>query len=85
MTYAWKIRISITSSYYVGDQSISSETYLAETTIHHEVCAIDEAALITRQEHHGVCLLNGLAEAATGEMHLTAEALSVVVTKPVLQ
>ena len=32
-----------------------------------------------------MCLLNGLTKAATGEMHLTAEALGVVVTKPVLK
>lgn len=69
----------------MGDHPIASETYLAETTVHHKVCTIDEAALVAGQEDHGVCLLDGLAEAAAGEVDLTAEALGVVITEPVLQ
>jgi hypothetical protein len=69
----------------VGEHQHPSETYLAETAIYDKVCAIDKAALVTRQEHHGVCLLDGLAEATAREMHLTAEALGVIITEPVLQ
>lgn len=47
--------------------------------------AVDEAGLVAGQEDDGVGLLNGLAEAAGGEVHLAAVALGLVVTEPVLE
>lgn len=69
----------------MGEHQHPSGTYLAKTAVYDEICAIDEAALVTRQEYHGVCLLDGLAEATAREMNLTAEALGVIITEPVLQ
>lgn len=61
------------------------QTYLAQTTVDKEISAVDEAALITGQEHNSMGLLNSLAEATTREVNLTTEALGVVVAEPILE
>lgn len=61
------------------------QTHLGHAAIDDKVCTVDETALITCKEQNGLCLLNGLAEAAAGEVHLTAVTLSLVVAEPVLE
>jgi hypothetical protein len=55
------------------------------TAIDHKVGAVDEAALVAGKEENRLSLLNGLAEATSGEMDFTAVALCLVVAKPVLE
>lgn len=59
--------------------NLENPTYLAQPTVNNKVRAIDKAALVAGQEDHRVSLLNGLAESAAGEVHLTTEALGMVV------
>ena len=54
-------------------------------TVDNEVGTVDKAALVARQEEYSLGLLDGLTEATTGEVHLTTEALGLVIAQPVLQ
>jgi hypothetical protein len=65
--------------------SLTRPAYLSHSTIDHKISSIHEAALVASQENHGVSLLDGLTKPASGEVHLSAEALLLVLTKPVLQ
>lgn len=58
---------------------------LGHTAIDDEIRAIDEARLVAGQEENSLGLLDGLAEAAAGEVHFAAVTLLGVVTEPVLQ
>lgn len=60
-------------------------TYLGHATVNDKVGAVDEAGLVTGEEDDGLGLLNGLTEAASGEVDLTAVALGLVVAEPVLE
>lgn len=65
--------------------SLGSDIGLSHTTINHKVSAVDETALVAGKEKHGLGLLDGLTEAAAGEVHLATVALGLVVSEPVLQ
>lgn len=58
---------------------------LGHSAIYNEVRAVDEAGLVAGQEENGLSLLNGLTKTAAGEVDLTAVALLLVVTEPVLK
>jgi hypothetical protein len=49
------------------------------TAIDHKVGTVDEAALVAGKEKYRLSLLNGLAEATSGEVNLTAVALGLVI------
>lgn len=69
----------------LGRRSLRSNIGLGQAAVNDKVRGIDEAALVAGEEHHRVRLLNSLAKATSGEMHLTTEALRLVITKPVLE
>lgn len=58
---------------------------LGHTAIDHEIRAVDKAGLVAGQEEHSLRLLDGLTEAAGGEVDFAAVALLSVVAKPVLE
>jgi len=58
---------------------------LSHTAINDEIRAINEARLVAGQEKDSLGLLDGLAEAAAGEVDFAAVALLGVVAEPVLQ
>ena len=60
-------------------------TYLGQSTVHHKVSRVDEAALVAGKEEHCLGLLDGLAETTRGEVDLAAVALGLVVAQPVLK
>lgn len=62
-----------------------SQAYLGHSAIDDKVGSVDEAALITGEEQHGLCLFNCLTETARREVHLTTVALGLVITEPVLK
>lgn len=61
------------------------KTYLGHATVNDKVGTVNEAGLVTGKEDDGLGLLDGLTEAASGEVDLTAVALGLVVTEPVLE
>ena len=58
---------------------------LGHASIDDKVGAVDEAALVGREEEHRLRLLNRLAEAAGWKVHFAAVALGGVVAEPVLE
>lgn len=62
-----------------------SFAYLGHATVNDKVGAVDEAGLVAGEEEDGLGLLDGLAEAAGGEVDFTAVALLLVVAEPVLE
>ena len=60
-------------------------TYLCHTPVNDKVGPVHEAAFVAGQEENGLGLLDGFAEAAGGEVDLTAVALGCVVAEPVLK
>lgn len=57
----------------------------SHTAVNNEVSPVDEAALITRKEEDALGLLNGLTEAAGGEMDFSSVALCCIIAEPILQ
>lgn len=58
---------------------------LCQPAINQEISSIDETALIARQKHHRLRLLDSFAEAAAREVHFTTEPLLLVITEEVLE
>ena len=58
---------------------------LGHAPIDDEIRAVDEATLVTGQEDHGVCLLDGLAESTGREMNLASMSFGRIVSQPVLE
>jgi hypothetical protein len=58
---------------------------LGHATIDDKVGTVDKTGLVAGKEKHSLCLLDGLAEAASGEVDFAAVTLLSVVAKPVLQ
>ena len=62
-----------------------SAPYLCHPTIDNKLVSVDEAALITGKEQHCLRLLDSLTKTTRREVDLAAVALSLIVTKPVLE
>ena len=58
---------------------------LCQPAINHEIRRVEETALVARQKHHRLGLLNSFAETAGREMHFTAEPLVLVVAEEILE
>lgn len=58
---------------------------LGHAAIDNEIRAVDKAGLVAGQEKNCLSLLNSLTETTAREVDLTAVALLLVITKPVLE
>jgi hypothetical protein len=68
-----------------SSRTLGCDISLGHATVNDKVAAVDKAGFVRSQEEHGLCLLDSLTEAASGEVNLTPVALGLVVSEPVLQ
>lgn len=69
----------------LGSRALGGNIRAGHAPIDHKVRAVHEAALVAGEEQDCLRLLDGLAEAARGEVDLAAVALGEIVSEPVLE
>lgn len=69
----------------LSGRALGRDVALGHAAIDNEIRAVDEARLVAGEENNSLGLLDGLTEAASGEVNLTTVALGLVITEPVLE